>query len=318
VGAIERQSFDTLEFFWKRLGRIYPLHFVVLMAYVLLLWVYPDVENFASNGEHYSFKYVPLHLLMIQDWGNLVQLTLNYPAWSLSAEWFAYLLFPASVFAVLYLRVKPWTHLALAGGTIAILSLIAPTVFGQPFNTLTWHHGLLRTFPDFLLGIGVYRLVATSEVGRLTARAMFLAAVVGIFAVGHFALPRFWGVALFGVLIFSVAARARHQDRGILDHPALVYLGDISFSVFMVHAFCFTVVAIGLTELLGAESYRAWQLPIYFGSVALIYVTAALSYRFIEAPGRRLFAQWRPGALRRFSSGAIVSPAGPAESSSRN
>lgn len=117
-GSIERGSFDNVQFFWKRLGRIYPLHLMTLAAYVVLICAYPALQAFAENGEVYALKYVPLHVLLVQDWGGFIQLSLNYPTWSLSAEWFAYLLFPFAVLAVLRLRLDPWSMLTIVAAVI--------------------------------------------------------------------------------------------------------------------------------------------------------------------------------------------------------
>jgi peptidoglycan/LPS O-acetylase OafA/YrhL len=302
-GAIERGSFDNVQFFWKRLGRIYPLHLMTLAAYVVLICAFPALQAFAENGEVYALKYVPLHVILVHDWGGFVQLSLNYPTWSLSAEWFAYLLFPFAVLAVLRLRLDPSSMLTIVVAVIWGLWYVSPEVFGQPLNTLTWNNGLVSTFPEFVLGIAVYRIAATTELGRLGARVALWTSIVGIIVVGHFAFDRIFAVPGFAVLIYAVAALSRGTERGALEHPVLVYLGEISFSVFMIHAFCLTLSEIAATEILGPAVYAAWKLEIWFATIPAIYCLSALSYHFIEVPGRRFVAARDPrallGALRR-------------------
>jgi peptidoglycan/LPS O-acetylase OafA/YrhL len=49
---VEAGSFHPLRFYQKRLARIYPLHFVVLMAYAAFVLAYPDIERWSMNSEH--------------------------------------------------------------------------------------------------------------------------------------------------------------------------------------------------------------------------------------------------------------------------
>jgi peptidoglycan/LPS O-acetylase OafA/YrhL len=128
------------------------------------------------------------------------------------------------------------------------------------------------------------------DVRVLTARWLCWGSVAVILAVAHFELPRFWAELAFAALIYAAAVRCRHRDRSLLDWPIVVYLGQISFSVFMVHAFCMTAAAIALDGLLGTDLYRSWQLTIWFASVGLVYVVSALSFRYIEVPCRRIFS----------------------------
>ena len=58
---------------------------------------------------------------MVQAWTPVLELGWNYPSWSISAEWFAYLAFPFVVYAVARLaRRGLWTVVAL--GTVAAIA----------------------------------------------------------------------------------------------------------------------------------------------------------------------------------------------------
>jgi len=289
AGHLARGTFDTLRFFQKRLARIYPMHFVTLAAFVALVIVYPDVRHWAFNSEIHTLKYVIEDVLLVHNWGNVTPLNLNFPTWSLSAEWFAYILFPASMAAALRLRVRPSIQLAGVAAVIGGLALVSPDVFGQPFNTFSWRNGILRTLPEFLLGMALHRFTVTAATGVVAARFAYWGSGAAILATAHFAGRRYFAVIGFAVLIFAVAVRARHRDRCLLDARALVYLGQISYSVFIVHLFIMTVTAIALDGLLGSVRYLDWQTPLWFASIALVYAVSALTYRAIELPCRRLF-----------------------------
>ena len=84
-------------FLQSRLARIYPLHlftlFIVLLMVIVSIYKEYDID---FNG------YTPLqfleNLFLIQTWDPNFVLNWNYPSWSISSEWFAYLAFPAFIF----------------------------------------------------------------------------------------------------------------------------------------------------------------------------------------------------------------------------
>ena len=101
---------------------------------------------------------------------------------------------------------------------------------------------------------------------------------------------------IFGltVLIFSFESG---MVSSLLKLPPFLFLGQISYSIYMVHALVLVAMAYGfqLSErafgaVLRKEGYFGadmWQGDLAYGLLILLTVgTAYLTYRFIEAPGR--------------------------------
>lgn len=87
-------------FLRKRIARVYPLH--LLMCVVFL--VNPLAIAYFAPGVPLGARYTPdsfvASLLMVHNWGFFDGLVWNVPSWSISTEWFAYLLFPGMVLLV--------------------------------------------------------------------------------------------------------------------------------------------------------------------------------------------------------------------------
>lgn len=103
------------------------------------------------------------------------------------------------------------------------------------------------------------------------------------------------------VYVGLLGAIAQQPDRYQgLNHPALRYLGRISYGVYHPMAI---LVALNVVQRLGHGSLQLFsQFPVaiflFFAalSVGLTLATAALSYRFLEMPFLRLKARMEPKA----------------------
>ena len=86
----EQQSWRTIvRFFWARFCRIYPASFFTTAVFVLAY----AVRNLPFPAEASFMKQLVASLLLLQvPW--LDEIVINSPSWSISAEWYAYLLFP--------------------------------------------------------------------------------------------------------------------------------------------------------------------------------------------------------------------------------
>ena len=80
-------------FLQRRLARIYPLHFVTFLAVVCYVVAGRLMGVGFSDPDAYAVSEIPANLLLVHGWG-LGRMSWNYLSWSVSAEWFAYLLFP--------------------------------------------------------------------------------------------------------------------------------------------------------------------------------------------------------------------------------
>ena len=93
------QGYGIVAFALRRFGRIYPLHLVTLAAMLAFaLLRRPLVEgrfdqSLVFNGGIFDASAIFTNLTMLHGVGFENHLTWNYPSWSISAEFYTYLLF---------------------------------------------------------------------------------------------------------------------------------------------------------------------------------------------------------------------------------
>src|SRR5664279_2310567 len=99
--SIQRASF--YKYIRARLARVYPLHIFTLILTIILV----TSQHFVWD-KLFEINAIPTHVFMLQSFGLHSIYTWNVPAWSISAEFAAYIIFP--VFAFLLYPVS-YTHL---------------------------------------------------------------------------------------------------------------------------------------------------------------------------------------------------------------
>ncbi len=309
------RSTDTIQKFWRRrLFKIFPNHVVTaVIAFVLLIWV-------AGAADVGPWWY---NIFLVHGWfpEPSVLFTGNPVAWSLCCELLFYLAFP-----LLYLgikRIRPERLWAWAGVVVLAIFLV-PTLAGvlpqasgiaggevAPVIDITlWEQWFIALFPpvrmlDFVLGIVLARIVITGRTMPLS----FGGAVA--FAVAAYAItPLFPGpyriaatmVIPLGLVIAAGAKTDIANAGGWLSSRPMVWLGDISFALYMVH---WLVVDYG-HRLLGQT--MSWSTPVGLLVLALLFgsavLAAALLYTFVERPIMRRFSAGRRRPL-------VVVPAAP-------
>src|SRR4051812_18269651 len=102
-------------FIVARVRRIFPLHWVCLGIVVLLVASFPD--HWWGPGPFTPHSLIS-SILLIQTWIPSTAQAWNHPAWSLSAEWLAYLAFPLMAWAMGFLHNRA---LALVAAALALL-----------------------------------------------------------------------------------------------------------------------------------------------------------------------------------------------------
>jgi peptidoglycan/LPS O-acetylase OafA/YrhL len=253
----------------------------------------PFMLDYRTLDHAVIYRGVVANLTLIHAWGATPGLMFNQPSWSISAEWFAYLLFPIFV---LLRRMPPRGELGKLIASVALLfalTFVVVAVLHVELTKLSWNVGIARIFPEFLIGMSLHRFGETWTAGRSGSLVGFygslLLAVAAVVAAD--ALPHLRGlmsatavVGLSGLVLFGADAD-RYGGLSLMQAKFPVYLGEISYAIYMLHM----AVAVVLLEILFPE----WR-PATFGGAlvlivfALVAVTAlsALCYRFYEVPAR--------------------------------
>jgi peptidoglycan/LPS O-acetylase OafA/YrhL len=262
---------DILIFLRRRLARVYPLYLVTMLCFVGLF-----VLGKSSHPENYSASSIIAQLSLVQQWQINPPLPFNFPAWSISAEWAMYLLFPLMIW--ICHRVG-WLSLAIVAlcSALTIYFLLDAGVMHRP----VWN--ALRALPTFSLGMLLARLDSNKTIGNGAGVGL------GVFALSVITMLFHQNpvitVALFCSAIFLTASDK--NPKPIFQSDAFKILGDASYSVYMLHAVIFTVAFKGLLP-----RFFEGNPPFYFGLIlsALIVPISIFSFYLFENPARKILS----------------------------
>jgi peptidoglycan/LPS O-acetylase OafA/YrhL len=238
---------------------------------------------------------LPAQLLLVHAWGFAKEAGWNHASWSISAEWFAYLSFPAFAWLAIKARNIPGVAVAASLAFMSLLYLLFEALTGQSLTHAAFAWGALRIVPCFTYGCALYLLWRSGAAqGRVLAPAGTLLALAGMLLSAQFAAPDMVTVAFAGALILFLAGLASNGSR-LLSHPALIWLGEVSYAVYMVFI-PWELLYGGVTgKLLGVSSDQM-PLIIWLGLVAGVLPCAAVAHHLVEKPARDLMRRWTPGS----------------------
>jgi peptidoglycan/LPS O-acetylase OafA/YrhL len=276
----------------RRVRRIYPTFLCVFALHVLLSLVFTD-ENKIPQGWANASSYLLMNVLLLP--GILGIAPLIGVAWSLSYEFFFYLLTPL---LVALLRMRRWSglsrccfHLALAG-LLVWVSLYAsfPHVRLIMFISGILLYEVLHSFrrvcvlPPWADGVAVAALGLAFAIVYLTTSPPEHLHLSPTITPGQGAYR--YGALFVGFFLLTLAS---FNADGFLHHlfswTPIRWLGNMSYSFYLIHGATLKGVALFLTLLVpptGNEP-RVFVL-MFFISFASSLVTSALLFRFVEKP----------------------------------
>ncbi len=302
-------------FFRARFARIWPLHIACLVAMLAILPAsIPDTAPEALQ--------LLAHAALLQGWSwdSSWSLAWNGPAWSLSVEVFFYALFP------LLVARRTRTLLVVYGlcwlVNAAIYATAEHLAVTHPQRTQIWAH-LAASFPlprlqEFVLGICAndlwQRHAAHRATSTWTATAGELVSVAAVIACYFTFASGQWGPAWIGATSAPITVGALAQGPGLslayaatiaiaatgtgllsrcLATTGMVYLGEISYAVYLVHTPVMTLVS-------AAMQHHAflWHVPLLLG-VTCTLAAAAWLHALVELPARQVLLARGIGASAR-------------------
>ena len=281
----QQRRFRYGSFLWARLARIYPVHLATLAATIGLWWIAMRTGAQRSTPWPSIQGLWPWHLLPWRiAWGTTPTVQWNFPSWSISAEWFAYLGFPLVAMLALAWRRIPAAGVAAALALFAILFLSLQSR-SLKLTEMTAQIGAIRIIPAFILGAMIYRLGNSVSVPPSVAWT-------GLpFVLAYIALTTTLGWSdLFiwpgqGLLIFLLGEDAKGSPDNLLGAAPLVYLGEVSYALYMVHLPVDIAYFHGLQRL--APTLAGPLLWIAWGGVFVVALLVSMAtYHLIERPAR--------------------------------
>jgi len=308
LSSLEAGRFGYGAFIKNRIARVYPMHLAALAAMIVLFAGATTMGAGVGSPDAFKWTDLPAHLLMVHAWGTTAAVGWNFPSWSISAEWAAYLLFP--LIAALVLKAQRWAGAFAAGALgLCLVSFVAldnlHTVLpwaGNDFSQMTAQIGALRILPSFLLGVALYAFGRTNPAPKSWAWPIVSASAGWIVAVTT--LGWWEGLVWFGLagLLYGLAETSRHRVDAPMSSRAFVFLGAASYALYMIHL-PIDIVWFHALERVGVTETS--DLFVRVGAVVGVFlaciVASVAAYLWLEEPARNWIRKlhFGPGVFRR-------------------
>ncbi|GLS01268.1 acyltransferase [Brevundimonas denitrificans] len=280
--AAGEKRFSYGGFLWARLARVYPLHLVTLFG-MIGLGVAATVAGLSIDASLTDWRALPAHLTLTHAWGLATSSAFNHPSWSISAEWAAYLSFPAFAFVAWRLRERPVLATALAAAFALGLYAAFEPLAGYSLTEATFRWGALRIVPCFALGCALY--LVHRRGGVPFAGPLALVSGLAVLVSASLGLWDAVTVLAAGGLILGLGS-LDNARAGVLGSKVGVYLGEISYSIYMVCAPVLLLTTNVAARLTGADDKR-FHIIVWLALVAAIPVAAMITYHLVERPARK-------------------------------
>jgi len=281
------QYFD---FLYLRLSRLFPAHIVLMVLVLFGAWL--KIAFFdAKPLDRVDLVDWALQALMVRQWILPVDFAWNSPAWSISAEMFAYcLVFP--VLARFASRKATagigYAHLGIGFACIAILIHRTETL-----NLVSNGGALLRVTFEFMMGVGLYWVLRDQRNKDLPWSQIFLSGAVMVILLLTYRQDLLNADLVviadsFMLIAFCLIIAATYMsDDGaskLLGSKPFFWLGEISFALYLCHIPVFRLVTFTGSNFLDI-TYRG---PVHSLFMLLFAIVIAhLLYSFVEKPARR-------------------------------
>jgi peptidoglycan/LPS O-acetylase OafA/YrhL len=272
---------DVRAFYLRRILRIWPLYFAFLAFAAALHWIIP--------GQHIGWRAGLAFTFLAGNWWIVFQgfpSSIIFPLWSISIEEQFYLTWPAVV--------RRLSHRAMAAIAIGLLVVATLTrlYLGSHHagETQVWCNTLARLDP---IALGVLTAILlkgrTPNLQPLARVALFVAGLSGIALAANYWMVKYDPLATSSMVLGYPAAAlgsvalliAVLNEHAMLRKSALVYLGRISYGLYVFH-----VLGLMISDYTVHDQTASLGRYVLRVSVALAVTIglSAASYRWLETP----------------------------------
>ncbi len=266
-------------FLYRRIARIWPLHAFMLCGAAAFA---AALALSGRSDAHYPWAELPLHLALMQNWGFTDALTWNDPAWSISCELGAYLMFPLLVLGADWRRLPTGLLcglvLLLAGALHLLMTAGGAATLGDQITRF----GLPRALFEFAIGTIVCALWERSRGKPRACSLVALASCAATALAWAAGAPETLAVPLlFATLLLAVALTASSPRNPLAWRP-IHYLGEISYATYLAHFLLFIAF-----KLVFVEDPARVPLGLLALFLVLTLAASAALHHLVERPAQR-------------------------------
>ncbi len=284
-----QKKFSLIDFYTRRIKRIFPALLLVLIACLLYGWLLLLPNEFAQLGKHIlSATGFITNFTLYQEIGyfnSRAELKPLLHLWSLGIEEQFYIIWPLLLFLV-----YRWKLLTLALIVVGLMISFALNIFYLTSDPEFTFYLPLTRFWELMLGslISYFMLVKHDKsmhyFNKINPNILsgigVLIIMMGVFYMEntlHF--PGWWAlVPTLSALFIISAGQNAYINRKLLANKVLVFIGLISFPLYLWHWPLFSFIKIVNPQ----ES----QVLITIAAIFLSFTLAIATYYFVEKPIR--------------------------------
>ena len=288
---------ELIRFQFLRFARLYPIHFFILLIYILLELIrYVAVIKFAAIVNNDPFKegiFITIlqHFFLVQGLiGNGE--SFNVPAWSISVEFYTYMLF-GIIALICENKYKLYIFI--------FLSIFALTILIVKPNILFFHgsEALFRCFAGFFIGCVISRLKIKMKcyLSPYISNSIIVLAIIFISIKTENAYYDAIIYLISALLIIALVLPGKSIVKNFLSSAYLVFLGSISYSIYMSHYIIIRLFDMSLrrffafpvVELNGSLVVELSTFQTILITTIMLFSTVLISYllnKYVETPFR--------------------------------
>lgn len=293
------QSFaQQKDFIIKRLLRLYPLHISILIVFV----IFETLKYILYSSGHFSnppFEDENLisfiaNVFLLQSYGipikEIEHLSWNTPSWSISAEFFSYI-----IFCIIIVRLK-FFNLRKRVTIFILLSTISVFLLYMANNNLSLkigaNFGIFRCSYSFFLGCiacelykALYKLPAINRFLSTMIEAFCL--TLALILVCYLPNELSFLAPLSFFLCIIVFAFESGAISNLINNKFINKLGTLSYSIYMINALVSIVFEIVLLRIVKIKNPLFYDLMI-IPYLLTLYFTAKFTYKYFEIKGKEV------------------------------
>jgi peptidoglycan/LPS O-acetylase OafA/YrhL len=286
-GTVIAKRVDYLRFMKRRVQRIYPTFLTVFVIYLVLSFVFPT-ENKIPKDPEKGALYVLQNLFLLPGLFDIRPIITV--AWSLSYEFFFYLLIPI---LVAFTGMRDWQRLyrTFFFIALAVLHVSLSWTFSLP------HFRLIM----FLAGILLYESLNSYESGKTNRRidwATLLLLAMTFPAIDALSDPTPFlkggmdtgfrhilsQLLIFGsfFLLTFVCFSSRGLMKNLFSWTPIRWLGNMSYSYYLIHGLTLKGLQLALAPIISSNQMFIWFWILLPVSFLLTWVSSTFLFLLIE------------------------------------